>query len=210
MSHQPLEIRASHIGKLAAAILLLAATLMAAASPAHAEGGDRVEVGVGFFYGTFNQSPNVAMLVGGRAEDFCEANPDQPFDGEPGTALAQIRERNDGSVKIKVNSDHQPFHLYYIDFAGAPPWIFSVCEEYFATGETPEPFASGHARLRVRVTDFGQGNLDIFNGAKGWAVGTDGARYLVRGSADFQVRNGELVGNPEEFVKFGFMQVGDQ
>ncbi len=167
----------------------------------------RVPAGVGFFYGTFNESPNIAMLVGGTAEEFCDANPDDPFNAEPGTATQRIRERANGTVVIRLKTKRQPINLYEIDFPEAPPWIEQVCASYLDGGPVLEPFASGKGRVRSRVIVKPDGVVDVFNVSRGRVVGTDGTRYRVRGSADLIVENGVPVGNPEDFVRFRIREI---
>ena len=84
-------------GKLTKIVLLAAVAVLAGlSSPASANPRGYIEgqEEVGYFYGTFGQSPNIALLVGGRAEEFCE--------GDPGTAPSRVFLRSDGSVDIKV------------------------------------------------------------------------------------------------------------
>lgn len=190
-------------------IVTIIAALAALVAPAGAEHRivTEVEAGVGFFYGTFNESPNIAMLVGGTVEEFCEANPDDPFSAEPGTATRRIIERKDGTVRIKLKTWNQPIHLYEIDFPGAPPWIEQECASYFAGASALEPFASGHGFVRSRVTIHPDGLIDVFNVSRGKVMGNDGKWYRVRGSADFVVENGVPVGNPEDFVSFSLRKV---
>lgn len=203
-----------HIARRCAVLLLTVATVLAtlavSVSPVKAQndGPVRVKGGLGFFYGTFNEDPNIAMLVGGTAEEFCEASPEDPFGGEPGSATQRIFEGDDGSVMIKVNSKRQPFHLYEVDFPEAPPWIEAVCAAYFDGESVPESFASGTARVKSRVHVGADGVVDIFNRAVGKATGGDGTSYKVRGSADFIVdADGELSDEPENFVKFTMRKI---
>lgn len=190
--------------KLATAFLVAATAVMAFGNPATAnpKGFIEDEVGVGYFYGTFNQSPNTVLLAGGTVEEFCDANPD------PGTAPARIFPRSDGSVDLKVNDKDQPIYLYTIDFDGVPPWIDSVCEAYFDGEPTPSPFASGTANLKVRVSIVSESYVEVFNSVNGRATGTDGTEYRVRAWADLVVENGAPVGNPEDFVGFVLKEIG--
>ena len=195
--------------RLTTALVVVATALAASASPAAAESNDVTEeaVGVGYFYGTFGQSPNIALLVGGTAEEFCDANPDDPFNAEPGMTTQRVFVRSDGSVDLKVNDRSQPIHLYEIEFDTAPEWIEHVCALYFSDGTKPDPFASGTARLKVRVTIVSEDYVEVFNSANGRATGTDGTRYRVRASADLVVEDGMPVGNPEDFVSFQLREI---
>ncbi len=197
--------------KLTTALVVAATALMAFGNPATANSKGFIEeqVGVGFFYGTFDQSPNILLLVGGTAEQFCEANPDDPFNAEPGTATQRTFLRSDGSVDLKVNDKNQPIYLYNIDFDGGPPWIESVCADHFDGVEAPRPFASGTADLKVRLSIVSENYIDIFNSVNGRATGTDGTEYRVRGWADLIVENGQPVGDPADFVGFVLKEIGN-
>lgn len=194
-------------GRAVLALAMVVATFAAVIGPAQAEnGGGRTtqEVGVGFFYGTFGESPNQFLLVGGTAEEFCAANPDEPFGAEPGAATAVFRERSDGSLRIKIRGSLQPMYLYEADVEGAPPWIAQVCAGVIE----PELLASGIGRLKVRDTIYGEADLDIFNSVRGRLLGEDGTLYRVRASADFSVVGGVPDGDPSEFVSFDLRTIG--
>jgi hypothetical protein len=178
------------------AVSFLAAAVLASPASANPQGYFGSQEGVGYFYGTFDQSPNIALLVGGTAEEFCE--------GDPGTAPGRVFFRSDGSVDIKVNDKDQPIYLYEIDFDGVPPWLDQVCQD----GLTPAPFASGTADLKVRVSVLSDSLVDVFNSVNGKATGIDGTEYKVRGSADLIVENGIPVGNPADFVSFELTEIG--
>lgn len=189
--------------KLGIALLATWTALATFAAPTSAmKGHVDVPVPVGFFYGTFDQSPNIQLLVGGPAEDFCEEYPDNPFYGAPGTATARIFEMKDGAVDFRIFDKDQPIYLYETEIGDAPTWIAGLCDEYFASGATPEPFASGVGILKVHDQVDANGDVDVFNSVNGWAHGPDGTRYKVGASADFEVIGGELIGDPAEFVKF--------
>ena len=192
--------------KLTTALLVAATALMAFGTPATAKPKGFIEddFGVGYFYGTFNQSPNIVLLAGGTVEEFCETNPD----GDPGSAPVRIFPRSDDSVDLKVNDKDQPIYLYNIEFNGAPEWIDHVCVGYFDGVPAPSPFASGTADLKVRMSIVSENYIDIFNSVNGRATGTDGTEYRVRAWADLVVENGEPVGNPEDFVGFVLKEVG--
>lgn len=185
----------------AAVVATIIALLMAGATTASAEpqGHVRTETGIGYFYGTFDQDPNVTVLVGGTAEEFCLDNPEDPFNAEPGTAPLRVFPDDDGSVDLRVDDNGQPIHLYYQSVGGGPEWIEVVCAAYFADGTVPEPFASGTAHLKVRLTIDGN-VVDVFNSVNGIAVGDDGTAYKVRAWADLVVVDGVPQGNPEDFV----------
>jgi hypothetical protein len=182
--------------------------LVGVAVPANADpqGYIEDELGVGYFYGTFDQSPNVTLLAGGTAEDFCEANPEDPFNGEPETAPLRVFLRTDGAVDLKVNDKDQPIHLYYTELDG-PPWIEQVCAAYFEDGTAPQPFASGIADLKVRVSVVSENLVDVFNSVNGTATGTDGREYKVRAWADLIVEDGVPVGDPADFVGFQLTEI---
>ncbi len=181
---------------LAACLLLVGTTTTASAQP---QGHIRDELGVGFFYGTFDQDPNISVLVGGRAEDFCEANPDDPFNAEPGSAPLRVFPRDDGSLDLRADDNGQPIHLYSQSVGGGPEWITAVCEAYFADGTIPEPLASGTAHLKVRLSIDGN-VVDVFNSVNGIATGSDGTAWKVRAWADLVVVDGVPQGNPADFV----------
>lgn len=183
--------------KLMKILLLAAVAVMAGLStPASANPQGYIEgqEEVGFFYGTFDQSPNIALLAGGTAEEFC---------GELGTAPSRVFLRSDGTVDIKVNAKNQRIYLYEIDSPGVPPWLDQVC-----SGElTPTPFAEGTADLKVRISVLSESVVDVFNSVNGKATGTDGTEYKVRASADLIVENGMPVGNPADFVSFDLREI---
>lgn len=193
--------------KLTAVLLATAAVALGVSSPANADpqGYIPVPFGVGFFYGTFDESPNLQLVVGGTAEDFCAANPDDPFGGaEPGVAPGRIYLRDDGSVDIKVNDKHQPVHIYSTDIGDAPVWINAVC----AGDIEADLFASGTADLKVRISVISEDLVDVFNSVNGKVTGTDGTEYKVRAWADLVVENGMPVGDPSDFVGFELHEIG--
>ena len=153
----------------------------------------------GFFYGTFDQSPNVALFAGGTLEEFCFS--------DPGTAPLRVFLRGDGTVDLKVNDKDQPIYLYYTDFNDTPTWLDTICPG-IADGEAaPEPFATGVADLKVRITVVSDDLIEIFNSVNGKATGTDGTEYKVRGTADLTVANGVPLGDPKEFVGFKLTEI---
>lgn len=191
------------------AMLAAVGVLVGLGSPAAADPQGYIEddFGVGYFYGTFGQNPNVILLAGGTADEFCEANLDDPFNGEPGIASVRQFLRQDGSVDLKVNSKDQPIFLYYNEFDDGPIWIESVCEDYDADDSVPMPFASGTADLKVRISLISEDLVDVFNSVNGKAVGSDGREYKVRASADVIVEGGVPVGDPEDFVSFELTEI---
>lgn len=191
------------------ACVAVLATLGAIGTPASGqEGGQTVPAGVGFVYSTFGESPDIVALAGGTAEEFCESNPDDPFNGEPGVATQRIREWPDGSIRFTINSRSQALHLYEVDGA-APVWLEETCDAHLSGQSTPEPFASGTARVRSRVTVRPDGVVDVFNSASGEVRGSDGERYRVRGTADLVVVDGAPVGDPPDFVDLRVRRIGN-
>ena len=184
------------IGGALAIAAIIGTALVPATASAKSQGYIQDEYEVGLVYGTFNEGENFSLLVGGTVEEFCP--------GDPGIAPARVFLRDDGSVDVKVNDKGQPIYLYEQSVGDSFDWIDAVCE----SGEVVEPFASGTADLKVRISDFGEGNLDIFNSVNGKLSTSDGARYRVRASADFMVANGDLVGDPADFVSFNLKKIG--
>lgn len=193
-------------GRLAAALLILATASAGLVTHAAADGSPWVEepYEFGFFYGTFGESPNTFLLVGGTVEEFCESDPA----GGPGDATAKVRERKDGSIRVKVTSRNQPMYLYEADIEGIPPWLGQVCPVYFADGTAPQPFASGSGKLKVRDTIVSPDHIEIFNKVRGFVSEPDGTTYRVKGSADFVLENGIPTTDPADFVSFSMREVG--
>ncbi len=197
------------LSRVVVAVIATAGLLLGVSSPANAGGNQTFteEAGVGYFYGTFGEDQNILLLAGGTAQEFCDDKPKDPFNAEPGTTTQRVRIKKDGTVKIKTNDRHQPVYLYYTGDLDGPPWISQVCETYFATGDLPQAFASGTAKLKVRLTIFPDGVVDVFNSVRGKVTGTDGTCYRVRGSADLVVgADGIPQGNPEDFVSFNLKE----
>ena len=189
---------------LAALMLLASAATAAVAAP---QGYIKGEAGIGYFYGTFDQDPNVSLIAGGTAEEFCLDNPDDPFNAEPGSAPLRTFLRTDGSVDLKVNAKDIPINMYYTEVGDGPAWIAHVCDVYLAGGPAPEPFASGVANVKVRVSVISETLVDVFNSVNGTATGTDGTEYKVRASADLIVEDGVPVGDPSNFVDFELTEI---
>jgi hypothetical protein len=165
--------------------------VVAAPATADSKGFIEAELNYGYFYGTFNQTPNVAVFAGGRIEEFCIG------DGEPGTAPLRVFLRNDGTVDLKVNDKDQPIYLYHTGSNDIMDWLGEICGGFI---EVPVPFATGEADLKVRITEVSKGFAEIFNSVNGKATGTDGTEYKVRGTADFIVEGGPPLGLPEDFI----------
>ncbi|MFC6285784.1 hypothetical protein ACFP3Q_01020 [Nocardioides sp. GCM10027113] len=181
----------------------LALALVAAVAPpasADPQGFIEDELDFGFFYGTFDQQPNVALFSGGPLEQFCDFN-------DPGTAPLRVFLRNDGTVDLKVNDKHQPIYLYETDFNDIPTWLGAICPGIAEGDAPPQPFATGQADLKVRISVISDDLLEIFNSVNGKAMGTDGTEYKVRGTADLVVENGVPVGDPRDFVGFKLTEI---
>lgn len=183
---------------LAGSTLTLIAAVAAPAS-ASAQGFIEDELEYGFFYGTFDQTPNVALFAGGPIEEFCS--------DDPGTAPLRVFPRNDGTVDLKVNDKNQPIYLYNTDFNDIPTWLGAICPGIVGGAAPPVPFATGNADLKVRLTVLSVDLLEIFNSVNGKAVGTNGMEYKVRGSADLVVEAGVPVGDPRDFVGFKLTEI---
>lgn len=200
--------RIGTIGVAAAAAALVGGVAAPTVVEAEPQGYFEQEFAVGFFYGTFGEDPNIVLLVGGTAVEFCLDDPD-PFVGEPGVAPSRVFVRDDGRVDIKVNDTDQPIYLY--ESSGeAPDVIAETCEALFDDdpATTPlEPFASGAADLKVRIGVISDDLVDVFNSVNGTATGTDGTEYKVRASADLIVENGVPQGDPAEFVSFALTEI---
>ncbi len=133
-----------------------------------------------------------------------------PFVAEPGVTTERVFVRNDGRVDVKVNDKGQPIYLYE-SIGEAPDLIVETCEALFdgdPTTTAVEPFASGTAKLKVRVSVITDDLVDVFNSVNGTATGSDGTEYKVRASADLIVENGVPQGDPAEFVSFTLTEIG--
>jgi hypothetical protein len=179
---------------------LMLMVAVAAPAGASAQGFIEDEFEYGYFYGTFDQSPNVALFAGGPIEQFCVS--------DPGTAPLRVFPRADGTVDLKVNDKDQPIYLYDTNFNDIPIWLDAICPGIVDDGDAPPaPFATGDADLKVRITVFSDDNLKIFNSVNGKATGTDGTEYKVRGTADLVVEGGAPVGDPRDFVGFKLTEI---
>ena len=183
-----------------AVAISVAVLTLAFAMPVAAQGFIEDEFEYGFFYGTFDQTPNVALFAGGRIEEFCF--------GDPGTAPVRVFLRNDGTVDLKVNDKDHPIYLYQTEANDIPTWLGDICPGIAIGDAPPEPFAEGDADIKVRITVVSDDLLEIFNSVNGKATGTDGTEYKVRGTADLIVENGVPLGDPREFVGFKLTEIG--
>ena len=210
--HRPgINWRTGMIGAVVATAAAISSMMAPAAVHAEPQGYLQDELGVGYTYGTFDQSPNVALLIGGTAEEFCLANPDDPFNAEPGSAPLRVFLRNSGAVDLKVNAKDQPIYLYHQSGVVGPEWIEGVCADLFdddPSTTVPEPFASGTADLKVRISVITDDLVDVFNSVNGKAAASDGTQYKVSASADLVVENGVPVGDPTEFVRLRVTEIG--
>ena len=187
-----------------AAAVCVSAGLSSGAASADPGGFVSDELEYGFFYGTFDENPNIALFAGGTFEEFCTSDPD----GGPGTAPLRVFPRRDGTTDLKVNAKDQSIYLYETEFNDIPEWLGSACASIIGGGEAPpEPFAAGEADLKVRITVVSADRAEVFNSVNGKATGTDGTEYKVRGSADLSVEGGIPVGDPRDFVDFTLREI---
>ena len=181
-----------------AAVCLVGVGLAAGAS---AQGFTEIDHPAGRFYGGFQDG--VLVFTGGGVEEICTGVP------EP-TVSARLFERNDGSVDIKVDDEELPIVLYHSNL-DAFVFIDQFCTAMFDNDPAtvpPEPFATGTAALRERISSSPDGVDEIWNGVNGFATETDGTRWKVRTWADFSVDNGVLIGDPSEFQGVDLHQIG--
>ena len=188
------------IGGALAVAALIGSSLGPATAHAEPQGYIQDEFQVGLVYGTFGQDPNLTLLVGGTVEEFC---PD-----DPGTAPMRVFLRNDGTVDLKVNDKDQPIYLYEQTVGDAFDWIESVCEQLDRNPDAVEPFASGTADLKVRISIISDDLADVFNSVNGKLAASDGTRYRVRASADFIAGPSGPEGDPADFVSFELRKIG--
>ena len=186
--------------RLMASAVVVLMVAVAAPATANAKGFIEDDFEYGFFYGTFDQTPNVALFAGGPLEEFCDMN-------DPGTAPLRVFPRKDGTVDLKVNAKGQPIYLYETDFNDIPEWLGAVCPGIAAGDEPPAPFATGEGDLKVRISVVSDSVQEIFNSVNGKATGIDGTEYKVRGTADLVVQDGAPVGDPRDFVGFKLTEI---
>jgi len=160
---------------------------------------------VGLFYGTFDEGPNLTLLVGGTVEEFCLSFPD-----DPGAAPMRVFFRNSGTVDLRVNDKDQPIYLYEQTVGDAFDWIDSVCPDVLDEDPdtvAPAPNAIGTADLKVRISIISDDLVDVFNSVNGELAASDGAEYRVRASADLIVGPFGPVGDPADFVSFELTEI---
>jgi hypothetical protein len=186
--------------KIMAGVVVVLMVAVAAPATANAKGFIEDELVEGFFYGTFDQSPNVVLTAGNPIEGFCL--------DEQGTAPLRVFERNDGSVDLKVNAKDRPIYLYETDFNDTPLWLDTICPG-IVTGEAapPQPFATGSGDLKVRISLISEDLVEVVNSVNGKATGTDGTEYKVRATADLVVVDGVPVGDPRDFIGFKLTEI---
>lgn len=199
------------VGALTATAALVGASMAPAAAQGTPQGYFEDDFGVGYSYSTFDEDPNLLLLIGGDVEDFCLDAPEDPFGfAEPGEATSRTYVRNSGRVDIKVDDSGQPIHLYEAD-APPPVWLPAVCDDFFDDDPAtivPTPLASGDAHLKVRISVLSESVVDVFNSVNGTASSSDGTTYKVRAQADLIVEDGVPVGDPTEFVQLAVKQIG--
>jgi len=201
MHHRPLFKALAIAGVTALAVGLSALPSQAkSGSSASPQGFIEAQLEYGYFYGTFDQTPNVALFAGGDFQESCDG-------GEPGTAPMRVFLRKDGTVDLKVNAKDQPIYLYYTEFNDIPTWLDEICPGIAGGAVPPAPFATGDADLRVRDTIVSDDLVEVFNSVNGKATGTDGTEYKVRGTADLVVAGGVPVGDPRDFVGFTLTEI---
>lgn len=190
------------IGGALASAAIFGSVLVPATAHAEPQGYVQDVFPVGLVYGTFDESPNLTLLVGGTVEEFC---PD-----DPGTAPMRVFTRNSGTVDRKVNDKDQPIYLYEQTVGDAFDWIDSVCEQFDGSPDTVvvEPYAIGTADLKVRESIISDDLVDVFNSVNGKLVASDGVEYRVRASADFSVGPFGPEGDPADFVSFELKKIG--
>jgi hypothetical protein len=175
------------------------------AAPAEPQGYIQDVFPVGLVYGTFDEGPNLTLLVGGTVEEFCLSFPD-----DPGAAPMRVFFRNSGTVDLRVNDKDQPIYLYEQTVGDAFDWIDSVCPDVLDEDPgtvAPAPNAIGTADLKVRISIISDDLVDVFNSVNGELVASSGAEYRVRASADLIVENGVPVGDPADFVSFELTEI---
>lgn len=188
--------------------LVVAMALLAwLGSPAHAQ-SVRVDdhLAVDFYYSTFGRSPTLMLFAGGTVQDFCVAGPDGTGGGVA-KAPARIFTHDNGIVDIVASAASVPIHVYEVGVPAPPVWLEMICPGIAAGEAPPAPFASGHAPLKARITEYPNGVVDVFNGVSGGVTGADGRRYDVRAWADFVLVDGMPQRSPDQFVSFQMTEV---
>jgi hypothetical protein len=187
------------IGGALATAALFGSVLGPATAHAEPQGYIQDEFPVGLVYGTFDEDPNLTLLVGGTVEEFCP--------GDPGTAPMRVFPRNNGTLDLKVNDKDQPIYLYEQTVGDSFDWIDAVCGKLEGNPDTVEPYAIGTADLKVRTSVISDELVDVFNSVNGELIASDDTEYRVRASADLIVENGVPVGNPADFVSFELTEI---
>ena len=100
------------IGGAFATAALLGSFLAPATAQAKSQGYIQDVFPVGLVYGTFEEDPNLTLLVGGTVEEFCPS--------DPGTAPMRVFVRKNGTVDLKVNDKDQPIYLYELTTESLP------------------------------------------------------------------------------------------
>lgn len=183
---------------LAVCLLLAWTTAAALAAPPgyHEQNHD-----AGRFYANFEQ--DVLLYTGDGVESICTGAP------EP-TVPARVFHRKDGTVQLKVNAREMSIVLYRSPL-GAPEFIEETCTALFDNDPATvpvQPFATGTANFKERITISPDGVEDHVNGVNGFATGTDGTKWKIRTWADFVIDNGVLIGDPAEFQGLAIRQIG--
>jgi hypothetical protein len=192
-----MTIRRSVTAVLAVCLLLTWSTAAALATP---QGYHEQDHDVGRFYGNFEQG---VLLFTEHVEPICTGAP------EP-VVPARVFHRKDGTVQVKVNVRELPIVLYRSPL-GAPEFIDETCTALFDDDPATvpvQPFATGTANFKERITISPDGVEDHFNGVNGFATGTDGTTWKVRTWADFVIDDGVLIGDPAEFQGLAIHQIG--
>ncbi len=194
----PTSIRRTLTAVLVACLLLAGSVTAATAAPT---GPDEQDHEVGRFYGSFELG--VLLFTGDEVEGICSGA------SEP-VVSARVFHRQDGSVELKVTARELAIYLYQSPL-GAPEFIDQTCEALFDGDPTTvpvQPFASGTANFKERITVSPDGLEEHANGVNGFATGTDGTNWKVRTWADFVIDDGVLIGDPAEFQGLTIHQVG--
>jgi hypothetical protein len=171
-----------------------------AAASAAPHGYDEQDHGAGRFYGNFEQG---ILLFTENVESICTGAP------EP-TVSARVFHRKDGTVQVKVNAREVQIVLYRSPL-GAPEFIDETCTALFDDDPATvpvQPFATGTANFKERITIPPDGVEDHANGVNGFATGTDGTTWKVRTWADFIIDDGVLIGDPAEFQGLAIHRIG--
>lgn len=182
----------------AACLLLAGITTAASAAP---QGYDQQDHMAGRFYGNFEL--NVLLFTGDEVTDICNGAP------EP-IVTARVFSRQDRTVDLKVNARDMPIFLYHSPL-GAPEFIDATCTAMFDGDPTTtpvQPFATGTASFKERITVHPGGFEEHVNGVNGVATSPDGTSWKIRTWADFTIDDGVLIGDPAEFQGLAIHRMG--